>query len=245
MLFKRCAHSLSVFFGSLLYTALFFLSIVVFGFIVLLPNLIINETTRWRVVTAFAQTNIDVCKRLCGLDHEVIGLKNIPNKPCVVFLKHSSVYEVFFALTFFQPSSYVAKYELTLVPILGGAIRALKCIPVKRGQGRKEVNKVTSQGLEYINEGRWVVVCPEGTRVRHGETRKYGISGALLAKGTNTPIIPVAHNAGYYWGRRSLIKRPGRVVFSVGRPIETEGLSIDEINKQAQTWIEKEIESFA
>ena len=155
------------------------------------------------------------------------------------------MYEVFFALSFFQPSSYVAKYELTLVPILRGAIRALKCIPVKRGQGRKEVNKVTSQGLEYINEGRWVVVCPEGTRVRHGETRKYGISGALLAKGTNTPVIPVAHNAGYYWGRRSLIKRPGRVIFSVGLPIETKGLSIDEINKQAQTWIEKEIESFA
>ena len=225
---------LFVFFNSLVYTVLFFLSVLVFGLIVLLPSQIINERIRWRAVTAFAQINVYMCKHLCSLDHEVVGLKNIPNKPCIVFLKHSSVYEMFFALSLFQPSSYVAKYELMFVPVLRGAIKALKCIPVKRGLGRKEVNKVVSKGEEYLNEGRWLVVCPEGTRVRHGETRKYGISGALLAKGTDKPVLPVAHNAGYFWGRRSLIKKPGKITFSVGNQIPTEDLDVSEINKRAQ-----------
>jgi len=232
---------LLVFFSSLLYTVLFFLSVLVFGFIVLLPNLIINERNRWRAVTAFAQTNVFMCEALCGLKHETVGLKNTPKEPCVVFLKHSSVYEIFFALSFFQPASYVAKYELMFVPVVRGAIKALKCIPVKRGLGREEVNKVVAKGESYLNEGRWLVVCPEGTRVRHGETRKYGISGALLAKGTNRPVLPVAHNAGYFWGRRSLVKRPGKITFSVGSPIETKGLDASEINKRAQDWIEEEI----
>ena len=192
-------------------------------------------------MTAFAQTNICMCKHLCGLEHEVIGLENIPKKPCIVFLKHSSVYEMFFALSFFQPSSYVAKYELMYVPVLRGAIKALKCIPVKRGLGRKEVNKVVAKGEEYLNEGRWLVVCPEGTRVRHGETKKYGISGALLAKGTDKSVLPVAHNAGHFWGRRSLVKKPGKITFSVGNQISTKGLDVSEINKRAQGWIEKEI----
>ena len=231
------------FFSSLVYTALFFLSVLVFGFIVLLPNPIINERNRWRTVTAFARTNIFLCKGLCGLSHEVVGLKNTPKEPCIVFIKHSSVYEIFFALSFFQPSSYVAKYELMFVPILRGAIKALKCIPVKRGLGRKEVNKVVTKGEEYLNEGRWLVVCPEGTRMRHGETRKYGISGALLAKGTDRPVLPVAHNAGYFWGRRSLIKKPGKITFSVGSQIATQGLDVSEINKRAQEWIEEEIKS--
>ena len=196
---------------------------------------------RWRALTAFAQTNIRMCKYLCGLDHEVIGLKNIPNKPCIVFLKHSSVYELFFALSFFQPSSYVAKYELLFVPVIRGAIKAMKCIPVKRGLGRSEVNKVVAKGEEYLNEGRWLVICPEGTRVRHGETRKYGLSGALLAKGTGKPVLPVAHNAGYFWGRRSLIKKPGKITFSVGSQLRTKDLDVGEINKRAQEWIEKEI----
>ena len=231
------------FFCSLIYTVLFFLSVLVFGFIVLLPNLIINERTRWRAATAFAQTNIFMCKHLCGLEHEVVGLKNIPKEPCIVFLKHSSVYEIFFALSFFQPSSYVAKYELMFVPVLRGAIKALKCIPVKRGFGKKEVNKVVTKGEEYLNEGRWLVVCPEGTRMRYGETRKYGISGALLAKGTDRPVLPVAHNAGYFWGRRSLIKKPGKITFSVGNQISTKDLDVSEINNRAQKWIEEEIKS--
>ena len=233
--------SLFGFFGSLVYTVLFFLSVLVFGFVVLLPNLIINERMRWRVLTAFAQTNIYMCKYLCDLDHEVIGLENIPNKPCIVFLKHSSVYELFFALSFFQPSSYVAKYELMFVPVIRGAIKAMKCIPVKRGLGRKEVSKVVAKGEKYLNEGRWLVICPEGTRVRYGETRKYGLSGAVLAKGTGKPVLPVAHNAGYFWGRRSLVKKPGKITFSIGSQLTTKGLDVSEINKGAQEWIEKEI----
>ena len=232
---------LLVVFASLFYTILFFLSVLVFGFVVLLPSLLINENTRWRAVTAFARTNVFLCKRLCGLDHKIIGLKNVPSRPCVVFLKHSSVYEIFFALSAFQPSSYVAKYELMFVPIIRGAIKGLKCIPVKRGLGKKEVNKVIERGTKYLEEGRWLVICPEGTRVNHGETKRYGVSGALLAKGTTKQVLPVAHNAGYFWGRRSLVKKPGMITFSIGEQISTKGLSISEINERAQGWIEGEI----
>ena len=237
-------NRLLIFVRSLLYTFLFFLSVLVFGFFIILPRPIMNEKNRWHIVSAFARSNVYMCRALCGLDYEVIGLKNIPEKPCIVFIKHSSVYEMFFFLSFFQPASCVAKYELMFVPILRSLIRTLKCIPVKRGLGKKEVNKVVVQGEQYLNEGRWIVVCPEGTRVRHGETRRYGISGALLAKGTVTPVLPIAHNAGYFWGRRSLIKKPGKITFSVGSQFTTEGLGVDEINKRAQDWIEKEIKSF-
>lgn len=238
-------RALLVFFCSLIYTSLFFVSVVVFGSFLLLPSPLVNESLKWQTVNAFVKTNVCLCKTLCRLDYEVVGLKNIPKKPCIVFLKHSSVYEMFFALFFFQPSSYVAKHELTLVPIIRGAIKALKCIPVKRGLGRSEVNKVLSLGERYLAAGRWLVVCPEGTRVKHGETRKYGVSGALLSQGTKTPVLPVAHNAGLFWGRRSLIKRPGKITFSIGPPIETLGLETDEINDLAQAWIEDEIKKLS
>jgi 1-acyl-sn-glycerol-3-phosphate acyltransferase len=85
------------------------------------------------------------------------------------------------------------------------------------------------------------VVCPEGTRVPYGETRRYGVSGALLAKAVGSPVLPIAHNAGYYWGRRSLIKKPGLITFSIGKPIETDNKNAQEINLAAQSWIEEEI----
>ena len=233
--------SLLVFLRSLLYTLLFFLSVLVLGSFVLLPNPIIKEKRRWQILSFFSRSNFYLCRVLCGLGYEAVGLENIPKKPCVVFLKHASVYEAFFALSLFQPSSFVSKYELMFVPILRGALKALRCIPVKRGLGKKEVDKVLAQGERCLKDGRWIVVCPEGTRVPYGETRRYGISGALLAKAMSSPVLPIAHNAGYYWGRRSLIKKPGLVAFSIGKPIETNNKDALEINRVAQDWIEEEI----
>jgi 1-acyl-sn-glycerol-3-phosphate acyltransferase len=233
--------SLLVFLRSLLYTLLFFLSVLVLGSFVLLPSPIIKEKKRWQILSFFSRSNFYLCRVLCGLGYEAVGLENIPKKPCVVFLKHASVYEAFFALSLFQPSSFVAKHELMFVPILRGALKALRCIPVKRGLGKKEVDKVLAQGERCLKDGRWIVVCPEGTRVPYGETRRYGISGALLAKAMSSPVLPIAHNAGYYWGRRSLIKKPGLVAFSIGKPIETNNKDALEINRVAQDWIEEEI----
>jgi len=234
-------NGLLVFLSSLLYTLLFFLSVLILGSFVLLPGPIINEKKRWQILSFFSRSNFYLCRVLCGLSYEAIGLDNIPKKPCVVFLKHASVYEAFFALSLLQPSSFVAKHELMFVPVLRGALKALRCIPVKRGLGKKEVNKVLAQGERCLRDNRWIVVCPEGTRVPYGETRRYGISGALLAKAMSSPVLPIAHNAGYYWGRRSLIKKSGLVTFSVGKPIETDNKSAQEINQSAQIWIEEEI----
>jgi len=230
-----------VFLGSFLYTLLFFLSVLILGSFVLLPSPIIKEKNRWQILSFFSRSNFYLCRVLCGLSYEAAGLENIPKKPCVVFLKHASVYEAFFALSLLQPSSFVAKYELMYVPVLRGALKALRCIPVKRGLGKREVNKVLAQGESCLRDGRWIVVCPEGTRVPYGQTRRYGVSGALLAKAVGSPVLPIAHNAGYYWGRRSLIKKPGLITFSVGKPIETNNKNAQEINEAAQSWIEEEI----
>ena len=76
------------------------------------------------------------------------------------------------------------------------------------------------------------------------QTKKYGLSGALLAKGANVAVLPISHNSGKYWKRRGLLKRPGTIVFSIGKPIKTKGKNIADINKEAQSWIESEIRVF-
>ena len=68
------------------------------------------------------------------------------------------------------------------------------------------MREVIEQGKARLAEGEWIVIFPEGTRMPPGETRKYGISGALLAAETGKLIVPVAHDAGYYWPRRGLLQ---------------------------------------
>jgi len=71
-----------------------------------------------------------------------------------------------------------------------------------------------------------------------GQTRRYGVGGAAIAAATGAPIIPVAHNAGYYWPRRGLRKKPGVIRVVIGPPIETHGRDPREINEEAQRFIE-------
>lgn len=71
-----------------------------------------------------------------------------------------------------------------------------------------------------------------------GETRRYGISGAVLAKEAGCPIVPVAHNAGDLWPRRGLRKRPGLIRFCIGPQIDASDHPPKETNVIVQEWIE-------
>ena len=71
-----------------------------------------------------------------------------------------------------------------------------------------------------------------------GETRRYGVSGAALAKEANVSIVPVAHNAGDVWPRLTFTKRPGTVRFVIGPPISAQDRSPRETNLIVQAWIE-------
>jgi len=82
------------------------------------------------------------------------------------------------------------------------------------------------------------MIFPEGTRMPHGQTRKYGVSGTLLAAEHNKLIVPVAHNAGSYWPRRGWMKKPGTVRVVIGPPIAAAGRDVRAINKEVQEWIE-------
>ena len=60
----------------------------------------------------------------------------------------------------------------------------------------------------------------------------------MLAVRAGVPVIPVAHNAGQFWGRRSFLKYPGTITVRVGPAIDTRNVKAREVNKAAAAWIE-------
>ena len=81
----------------------------------------------------------------------------------------------------------------------------------------------------------------EGTRMPPGETRRYGVSGAALAKAAGCLIVPVAHNAGDFWPKGGLGKDPGTIRFVIGPPISAADRPPKETNLVAQNWIESKM----
>ena len=100
------------------------------------------------------------------------------------------------------------------------------------------MQQVINQGKEKLEQGRWIISFPEGTRVAPGHPGHYKLGAARLATAAGCFVIPVAHNAGYFWPRRKFIKQPGTVKVVIGPLIETEGRTAEEVLALAKDWIE-------
>lgn len=134
---------------------------------------------------------------------------------------------------------WVLKRELTWIPFVGWAIQLLHAIAIDRKSGQSAVRQVVEQGKQRLAEGNWIVIFPEGTRMAPGETRRYGASGALLAKEADKLLVPIAHDAGRFWPRRGLLKKPGTIQVVIGPSISLDGIEPRVANERAQSWIEE------
>jgi 1-acyl-sn-glycerol-3-phosphate acyltransferase len=223
---------------SILFTALFFLVTAIYAVIVLLFSWL-PHPRNYFVARGWAGSLLWLLRIICRLDFRVSGQENVPPGAHIAMWKHSSSWETISQAIIFPPQAWVLKRELMWIPILGWAIHFMRPIAIDRGAGTAAVNRVVAQGTERLQKGVWVLVFPEGTRVPEGETKKYGLSGALLASRVGCKIVPVAHNAGRFWPRRGWLKKPGTIQVVIGPPIEAANRDPREINEEVRRWIEK------
>ncbi|AOV15873.1 acyl-phosphate glycerol 3-phosphate acyltransferase [Acidihalobacter aeolianus] len=193
---------------------------------------------RYAVITRWTRLAIWWLRVTCGIGFAVEGRENLPVEGAAVILaKHQSAWETMAFQLIFPPQVWVLKQELLRIPFFGWGLRMLEPIAIDRAAGRKAVVQLIRQGTERLQRGIWVVVFPEGTRVAPGERGKYLSGGAALAVSAKAPVVPVAHNAGLYWPREGG-KHPGTIRVVIGPQIATEGRTPDEVNAEAEAWIE-------
>ena len=226
-----------IYFRSLLYTALMFGSVLVYSVAVIVTGPL-PPATRFRIARNWSTVNLWLLRVICGLRYEVEGQDNIPDENCVVMIKHQSTFETIAGFQFFPMICWVLKRELMWIPFLGWALYLINPIAIDRKAHGSAVRQVVRIGKQRLAEGYWVFIFPEGTRMAPGTTRRYGISGALLARDAGSRIVPVAHNAGDYWPRRGLRKTPGTIRVVIGQPIDTTGKQPEAINQEVQHWME-------
>lgn len=197
---------------------------------------------RYKLTVGWPRMAVWAAKHILGIKWQVKGWENLPDAPVVLLSKHQSAWETMFFPGYMpREVCFVYKRELHRIPFFGWGLALLRMIPIDRSKGRDAFNQVAAVGQLRLNEGRWPILFPEGTRVPPGQAGRYRIGGALLAHRTNTPVIPIAHNAGECWPRNAFIKKPGMITVSFGPPISPEGRTVDELNTAVQEWIENEM----
>lgn len=196
---------------------------------------------RFYFVRSWAVFNLWWLNITCNLNYEVTGMENIPEKNAIIFCKHQSTFETIVLQKFIIPQVWVLKRELLWLPFFGWGLAVLEPIAINRSSGRKAVEQIKKQGINRLKKGRWVVIFPEGTRIKAGTEKRFGVGGAILAAESGFPVLPIAHNAGRFWPRRSFLKYPGTIKIHIGPIIESTNRTPDEINKLAKQWIDKTV----
>jgi 1-acyl-sn-glycerol-3-phosphate acyltransferase len=241
---ERSRPALLQLLGSLFFTAFLFAWTFLYAIPFVLVCAVLPFRRRFALARFWALTLLWVLRWTCGLDYRVEG-EALPPGCHVAFWKHSSSWETIAMMVLFPRQVWVLKRELVWIPVVGIAVRQMHAIAIDRKAGHSAVAQVIEQGKDRFAEGDWVIIFPEGTRMPVGETRRYGVSGTLLADAAGVLVVPVAHNAGYYWPRRGLMKKPGTVRVVIGPPFKAQGREARALNEEIQAWIEAKVKELA
>jgi 1-acyl-sn-glycerol-3-phosphate acyltransferase len=209
--------------------------------LIVLASFPLTPLNRYRITSGWAHIMLYLIRVICGVRYRVLGMENIPKIPSIVLSKHQSAWETLAFQQIFPPQVWVLKKELLSIPFFGWGLAMTSPIAINRSSGRAALKQIVQQGKDRLNQGLWIVIFPEGTRIVPGKKGKYGIGGAWLATHTGVPVVPVAHNAGEFWGKNSFIKRPGTITVSIGTPIDPAGMEVSELNARVEAWIELEV----
>ena len=201
----------------------------------------VNPILRNQLISGWARSMIWWLRVTCNVRHEISGMENIPDTPCIILAKHQSTWETFAFQAIFPTQVYVLKRELLWIPIFGWGLAMTSPIAINRASGREALKQLVSKGQARLAQGLWVVIFPEGTRMRPHQQGKYHIGGAWLACQTKTPVLPVAHNAGHCWPK-GFIKQAGVIKLHIGPAIATADLKADALNLKVEQWIEAQMQ---
>ncbi len=195
---------------------------------------------RYRIISGWSRLVVRLAKVILGIDWQVEGRENLPSRPAVIIAKHQSAWETMAFQLIFPPQVLVLKRELLWIPFFGWGLALMSPIAIDRSRGFAALRVIARRGRERLEQGFWVVVFPEGTRVAPGAQREYHPGGAWLAVESGAQVVPVAHNAGLLWPRNAFLKRPGTVTVRIGPPIDAANRDAKTVNALARNWIEEQ-----
>ncbi|MCK5916595.1 MAG: 1-acyl-sn-glycerol-3-phosphate acyltransferase [Deltaproteobacteria bacterium] len=161
--------------------------------------------------------------RLNGVKVVYRGLENIdPQQTYMVIANHKSfldIYAIFSCRALY--CLFVAKRELTRIPIFGTALSRSGSIIIDRGNRRQAIAKLQSQGKVLKKNKISIILFAEGTRspasVRLGKFKK---GGFILASQLGLPILPLTiSNSGNLQPKGKIAIKPGTITMTFSPPI--------------------------
>lgn len=189
--------------------------------VVFLPALILPRKYFIYTVQLYFYTISPIMRYILGLKLEVRGKENIPKEGSyIIASKHQSAYETLKLFLIFKDPAIVYKKELTWIPLWGWFMLKAKMIPIDRKKSKSAMQSIIDNAQHVVDEDRPIAIFPQGTRVALGEQKPYKYGFMRLYTKYNIPIVPVALNTGYFWGKNAFFKKGGTAVIEILPAVE-------------------------
>lgn len=219
---------------SLVFMFVIYLWMLILG-IVFLPYAIFAKRGALRACKTYARSTLWLAHWMVGIRSEVRGTP--PTGEVVIGAKHQSFLDIIMIFNAIPHGKFIMKRELLWTPIIGMYARRLGCIPVNRGKKGAAVAKMVKDVAKEFTEPGQLVIYPQGTRVAPGAKKPYKVGTAVLYEGLGFPCVPVATNAGVFWPRTGLMRKPGLAIVDFLEPIEP-GVEREEFLERLENVIE-------
>lgn len=205
--------------------------------IVFSPILLAPRKKIWFVARTWSRGTGLLLRVIVGLKVKLVGFEHVPEGRCIVACKHQSVLETVVLVSLFEDPTYILKESLLRLPVFGLWLRKFAQIPIKREKGRDAMQSIIRHGRVAMDEGRQILIFPEGTRKPVGAPPAYKFGVAKLYDGLNVPVVPAALDAGFFWTPRRFAIRSGTTTIAFMPPIAP-GLALPAFMEQLEQTIE-------
>lgn len=173
-----------------------------------------------------------------NITYRVEGKEHIPKGGCIIAAQHQSSFETYLLFIEVEKPVFVFKREIIWIPLVSWYVLRAGLVPINRGAGASAMRQMLRAAEAALERGSQILIFPEGTRTKPGGHTPYRPGVAGLYAHCRAPLIPMALNSGYYWGKTRIRKDAGEIVFRFLPPIEP-GLGKDELLKTLRDRIEQ------
>lgn len=184
-----------------------------------------GEEEAWKYAQDVFKKWTDFTINIIGMEIEVEGYENIPDKTCVFMGNHQSILDIpVMRYATKRTLDFVAKKELVKAPLIGYWITHVKSVTIDRDNVREGM-KAINQAINNIKDGYNFTIFPEGTRSKDGKIHEFKKGSVKIATKSKAPIVPVAIKGTSACFEESKEFLPGKVKVVFGEAIETENIT--------------------
>jgi len=206
---------------------------------------LVDQRAAYRICQLWARLNLLIyavrvrTTRLAPLD---------PSAAYVFVSNHRSQFDILAVITALLDFQlrWVAKVELTRVPVFGWALKHTGHVIIDRSNHLQAIASLRAARAK-MEQGVSVMIFPEGTRgTLEGPLLPFKKGGFMLALETGFPVVPIAvRGSAELLPRGSWQPAPGEIEVVVGAPIPVAGMDRDELIERVRAFMEARLDGRA